>query len=215
MTRHDLIRQMRMAAYAVAVTVMLSGLALAYDRDGDDDYHRGNAAQTRDYGYQNGYKDGLRKGRHEGKENDPYDFRSPGWERADHGYKSWMGPYDFFRDGYRDGYHVGFESGFQSVRGRGDHDRDRDGRGDYREGQSWRGEHVDYRGPAYDTGFQDGSRVARQDMMNGKPFNSYPRSGYAGADHGYHSNYGSKSAYQAEYSSGYRNGYQSVYRGRY
>ncbi len=118
MMRQIMMRQMRMAAFAVAVTVVLSGLAAAYDRD-DDDHYRGHAAQTRDYGYQNGYNDGLRKGRHEGKENDPYDFRSREWQNADHGYKSWMGPFELFREGYRDGYRAGFESGFQSVRGGG------------------------------------------------------------------------------------------------
>jgi hypothetical protein len=206
-TRQIVMQQMRMAAFAVAVTIVLSGMATAYDRD-DDDHYRGDATQTRQYGYQNGYNDGLRKGRHEGKENDPYDFRSREWQNADHGYKSWMGPFELFREGYRDGYRAGFESGFQSVRGwYGDRDGDHDG-------DRWHGENVGFRSPARDIGFEDGSRVARQDLGSGKPFDPYPRSGYANADHGYHSSYGSKAAYQGEYANGYRNGYQSVYRRR-
>jgi hypothetical protein len=208
MMRKIVMQQMRRVTFVVAATVILSGFAAAYDRDDDDYYRHGNAAQTREYGYQNGYNDGLHKGRHEGKENDPYDFRSREWQNADHGYKSWMGPFDLFREGYRNGYRAGFEEGFQSVRNRdyrdGDHDGDR-----------WHGEDVGYRSPAKDIGFQDGARVAQQDMMNGKPFNPYPRSGYADADHGYRNNYGSKSEYQAEYTNAYRAGYQSVFRRRY
>ena len=201
MTRRIVMRRMRMTACALAVTVILSGFAAAYDRD-DDDYHQGGAAQVREYGYHSGYEDGVRKGRHEGKENDSYDFRSREWQSADHGYKSWMGPFELFRDGYRNGFRAGFEAGFQSVR---DWDGDRD-RG--------HGEDVNFRSPAHDIGFEDGCRVARQDMISGKPFNPYPRSGYAGADHGYHSSYGSKSAYQAEYTNSYRLGYESVFRRR-
>jgi hypothetical protein len=201
MTRQIVMQRARVAAFVVAVTVMLSGLAAGLDRD-DDDYRHDGSAQARQYGYQNGYNDGLRKGRHEGKENDPHDFRSREWQNADHGYKSWMGPFDLFREGYRNGYRAGFEAGLQSVRN-WDGDRDR-----------WHGEDVNFRSPAYNIGFEDGCRVARQDLISGKPFNPYPRSGYAGADHGYHSSYGSKNAYQAEYTNAYRLGYESVFRRR-
>ncbi|MBI1741305.1 MAG: hypothetical protein HYR57_10565, partial [Candidatus Koribacter versatilis] len=62
-------RTMRMAAYALAVTLVMSGFALARDDDDDDGYYRqGNAAQARQYGYQNGYRDGVQQGRHEGRE---------------------------------------------------------------------------------------------------------------------------------------------------
>ena len=58
-------QQMRMAALVIAVTLMVSGLAVAQrDRDDDDDgYNRGNAAQAQQYGYQNGYRDGVSRGR--------------------------------------------------------------------------------------------------------------------------------------------------------
>ena len=123
-------RQMRMAAYFVAITLLLSGLALARDDD-DDDYYRGghgNSAQAHQYGYDNGYRDGLRHGREEARENDPTDFRTRDYDRATNGYQGWMGPKDRFRDGYRDGYQRGYQEAFyQSNRGGwwgNDHDRD-------------------------------------------------------------------------------------------
>lgn len=165
-----MLREMRMAAFAVALTLVLGGLALAQYRDSDDyDYNRDNAAQARQYGYQNGYRDGLRKGKHEGRENDPGDFRSEDWQRASRGYQSWMGPLDLFQQGYRDGYRAGFRSGYQSVHHRwGDGDGDADdrvydrsgygiyGRGSYGNNRAWFGG-SGYNG-AYNFGYRMGLR---------------------------------------------------------
>ncbi len=98
-------RQMRMAAMALALTLVVSGLATA-QRDGDDDdngYYggRGNAAQAQQYGYQSGYRDGVNKGREEGRENDPFDYRTPDWRQATRGYQRWMGPVQLFQRGYQ------------------------------------------------------------------------------------------------------------------
>ena len=79
MGRRSTWQTVKMAACAVAVTVALSGMALAqYGRDDDDGYYRqGNSARARQYGYQQGYNDGVSKGRHEGREHDPYDYQTP------------------------------------------------------------------------------------------------------------------------------------------
>jgi len=198
-----MVRQIRMAALAVAVTLALSGFALARDDD-DYRYDRGSYDQTHQYGYNSGYRDGIDKGRHEGRENDPYDYRTPDWRQATRGYQGWMGPLNIFQDGYRDGYRDGFEAGFQSVN------------------RGWRN-----RGPAYESfsgglyrgaadialnfGYQDGASVAREDLYKGKPYNPNPRGKYDNADHGYRNEYGDKNAYREQYSNGYRNGYESAF----
>lgn len=208
-----MVRQMRMAALALAVTMISSGFALARDDD-DYRYYRGNYDQAHQYGYNSGYRDGVDKGRHEGRENDPYDYRTPDWRQATRGYKNWMGPVNLFQDGYRDGYRTGFEAGFQSVN------------------QGWRG--PSYRGPVYNSwssygrgtyrgwsdiafnfGYQDGASVAREDIYKNKPYNPNPRGKYDDADHGYRSKYGDKSAYRAQYSNGYRAGYEAAAGQRY
>jgi flagellar biosynthesis/type III secretory pathway protein FliH len=91
----------------------------------DDYYDRGYAQQARNYGFQSGYHDGFRKGRHEGRENDPGDINVRALQEATHGYRSWMGPVEAFRDGYRDGYHRGFRRGYEAGN-RGWRDRDYD-----------------------------------------------------------------------------------------
>ena len=97
--------KMKAAALLTAMTLVLSGLALSQDYDNDDGgyYQQGNATQARQYGYQNGYREGLSKGRHEGEENDPYDYHEPNWRETTRGYERWMGPAQAFQNGYRDG----------------------------------------------------------------------------------------------------------------
>jgi len=112
-------RTMRMAAYALAATLALSGFSQAQrDRDDDDDqgyYRQGYGDQAQQYGYQNGYNDGVQKGRHEGRERDPYDYQTPDWRQARRGYQRWMGSAELYHRAYQQGYRNGFESGYEQV----------------------------------------------------------------------------------------------------
>lgn len=209
-------RTTKMAAFALAVTLLVSGFALARD---DDDYHRrGNPDQARQYGYQNGFHDGVSKGRHEGREHDPFDYQTPDWRRATHGYKGWMGPVDWYQRGYQEGYSRGFRSGYQEVAGsRGNgyldgHRRPYD--------NGWRGGYDPNRpgyedNIAYRFGYDDGSSVAREDIRKRKPYNPNPRGKYDDEDHGYRREYGNKNQYKADYANGYRTGYEAVMEHRY
>ena len=199
----------RFATLAVAVMLVFATAALAQDRDGDRDdyYYRGDSTQARDYGYQSGYHDGYERGRHEGRENDPFDYRTPDWHQATHGYKSWMGPVNWFQNGYQEGYREGFRSGFATVRPTW---RDRDG---YRDGYYQRDSY--YGNVGYRTGYQDGSDMAREDLYKGKHFNPNPRGRYDDKDHGYRREYGDKNYYKQQYTNGYRAGYQAVFDRRY
>jgi hypothetical protein len=221
----DMKRQMRIAALATGVVLVISGLAVA-QRDRDDDdyngrYDRGNSAQAQQYGYQSGYRDGVNKGREEGRENDPFDYRTPGRRQATRGYQRWMGPVELFQRGYENGYRSGFESGYQSInRRRGDGDRD-DGyysRGGYGGGYGgpWSGR-SGYNSPAYNVGYQDGTEMARHDLQKRNGYNASPRGPFDDRDRGYQRQYGGKSEYKAEYTQGYRSGYESTFRryGRY
>jgi hypothetical protein len=207
MNKEILKRTIRMAAYALVLTLVTSGLALA--QDDDDYYRRGNSDQARQYGYQNGYRDGVAQGRHEGQENDPYDFHTPDWRQATRGYENWMGPVNRYQRGYQDGYANGFQSGFQSVSNRWrDNDGDRDDR--YRENWRDRDGDRDGRSLAYQTGYQDGSGVAQRDIARHNRYNPNPRGQFDDEDHGYRREYGSKDQYKSEYAAGYRAGYAAT-----
>jgi hypothetical protein len=199
-------RQLRTVAMAVSLFVALGTFTVAQDYD---DYNRGGGNQARQYGYDNGFRDGQRRGQHEGRENDPYDYHTPDWRQATHGYKNWMGPIAAFQNGYQQGYVEGFRSGFNSERAgwRGDGDRDGDYRGNRFYGSDNR--------IAYNTGYQDGASVARDDMYKNKSFNPEPRGRYDDRDHGYRREYGDKNFYRSQYAEGYRAGYQSAFDRRY
>ena len=204
-----------MAALAVSFVLALGTFALAQDRD--DYYRGGNVAQTRQYGYDSGFRDGEKRGRHEGHENDPYDYNTPDWRQATRGYKNWMGPVRAFQNGYQQGYADGFQSGFNAEsRGwRGDRngDRYRDnryGKGYYGNGSSGYDSRI-----GYNTGYQDGATMAREDQYKNKPFNPNPRARFDDRDHGYRREYGDRNDYKAQYSDGYRAGYQATFQGRY
>ena len=203
-------RKSRMAAFTVVVTLALSGLALAQgrygDRDGDRDdddgyYRRGNHNQAREYGHQNGYRDGYARGQHEGRENDPSDFRTPDWRQAGRGYENWMGPFGQYQNGYRDGYGQSFRVGFQSIQSW----RRGDGDGDDRAYP--RPVFGGFGGTAFRWGFADGSRVAREDLERGKPYRAEPRGPYEDRDRGYASREGDQRYYKERYSEAYRQGY--------
>jgi hypothetical protein len=199
-------KKLRMAAVLLAATLVLTGLASAQYRDGDDRYPVGtNQSQARDNGYQMGYRDGYARGRHEGQERDPNDYQTPDWRQATRGYQPWMGPLAVFQTGYRDGYRNGFAAGYTSVN-RGWEGRDRDD-GYYPAGTYYPASR--FGTPAYSIGFQDGATVAREDAVRGKPYNPTPRGAYGGEDRGYRGEYGNKSVYQAQYASGYRAGYEA------
>jgi hypothetical protein len=204
-----------MASYALAVTLVLGGVALARD---DDDYYRGgHSAQARQYGYQNGYRDGARHGREEGREHDPNDYQTPDWRQATRGYKNWMGPVNWYQRGYQEGYSNGFRNAYRNAAGWGDGDGDRDDWHPYggRRGGYDPSGGGNYRNEAYRYGYEDGSIAARSDMERGKSYNSKPRGRYEDRDHGYRREYGNKKEYKAEYTDGYRAGYDSAFGNRY
>lgn len=64
---------------------------------------------------------------------------------------------------------------------------------------------------AREFGFRDGTRVAREDLRLGKPFNSSPRGRYDDDDHGYRRSFGDKHEYREHYARAYRDGYIRTY----
>jgi flagellar biosynthesis/type III secretory pathway protein FliH len=195
-------RNRKLGIFALTAILAFSTGAIAQDRDGDRDDYRHSPAQAKDSGYQQGYHDGYKKGRDEGRKNGPYDYRTPDWREATHGYKSGMGPLPWFQSGYQQGYREGFESGYASVR------------------PAFRGSDPDdfhyqrngYSGSVgYQIGYQDGATVAREDLAKNKRFDPNPRGPYEDRDHGYLREYGDKNYYQQQYSDGYRAGYQAVF----
>lgn len=190
-------RSMRMAALAVAMTLLFSGLALARDHD-DKDRH--------DHWYNHDDHD-RHHDRDKWRDRD-HDRDRERWEREHHWWE---------RDHRRnDGYYHDGEVYNRNPRGYpGGYGYPNGGypSGGYGYPGSVYGRSGGGRNAGYGFGYQDGSTMARKDMAQNKPFNPNPRNEYGNRTHGYNSSYGDKNYYRSEYSSGYSAGYQSSYRG--
>jgi hypothetical protein len=76
----------RLAALAAVFSLAFGSLAWAHDDDDDNNRH-----DVRQYGYQNGYRDGVRHGRYDRDANAGYNLRSDECEDASNGYQRRMG----------------------------------------------------------------------------------------------------------------------------
>ena len=93
-----------------------------YDNDRDRDDNRwGNG---RGYGvssvaYDNGYRDGLNKGREDARDRDSFDpVRHKEYRNADRGYNSRYGSKDQYKFAYRDGFDAGYRQAYRDNGGR-------------------------------------------------------------------------------------------------
>jgi hypothetical protein len=67
--------------------------------------------------YNNGYRDGLEKGREDAGDRDSYDpVRHSRYRSADRGYDSRYGTKDDYKLVYRDGFEAGYEEGYRNTR---------------------------------------------------------------------------------------------------
>jgi hypothetical protein len=183
-------RSMRMAALAVAMTVMFSGLALAHDDYKDKHKH------DHDHWYKHDDHHDHDLWRHEKHERVREEREHHWWEREhrNDGYYGGGEVYNRYPRTYPNGGY-GYPSGGYGYPG------------------SVYGRSGGGRNEGFNIGLQDGSYRAREDMSQNKPFNPNPRGSFGNRDHGYNSSFGDKTFYRAEYTRGYEQGYQSNYRG--
>jgi hypothetical protein len=117
MVRKRILRGLRWAALAAAVSLSFGAMAWAHDND--DYYYRHDEA--REHGYQNGYHDGVRHGQYDRMQGYRYNYKSDQWEDAG-GYEHWMGSRGQYKKSYRSGYVNGYREGYGFYRYRRDRD---------------------------------------------------------------------------------------------
>ena len=85
----------------------------------------GTYPNNRGYGnnsvpYDNGYRDGLEKGREDARDRDSFDPVRHSWYRSgDRGYNSRYGTRESYKLTYRDGFEAGYDQAYRSLRGYG------------------------------------------------------------------------------------------------
>jgi hypothetical protein len=197
-------KRIKMAAIAAAVTILLSGAALAQNRDKDDHY-RANKDRQHEYKRDHDRDKDRNRDRNNSQWRRDHDRA---WRNRNANTSGWHGgnsPYSRYPNGAY-GYPTGAYGYPNGAYGYPN--------GGYRNYPGTYGRGGGYANNAgYNQGYQDGARVGQSDMAQGKPYNPYPRGVYRTSDHGYHSGYGDKGAYQQAYLSGYEAGYRSANRG--
>lgn len=114
----------RFGSLLIALTLLAPSAALAdHHHDGDDrgaasvDHDRGR--QSHDVAFDNGYRDGLQKGREDSVNRKAFDPAHTLWYRgASRGYNERFGSHEQYRDVYRDGFGQGYASAYQARAGR-------------------------------------------------------------------------------------------------
>jgi hypothetical protein len=212
----------------------LGGTSTAYD----DSQYRAPYADARRAAYDNGYRDGLKRGEQAARDGRQFDVeRERDYRSADSGYNRAYGDRNRYRDDYRGGFSQGYRDGY-SRRGSnypspypqypqqyptqypqqypsqypGTYPRDSRGGGilgDIFGGGSGR---RDSGYGAYQNGAGDGYKKGLEDLQNRRAPDVTRQKWYRSGDHDYDKAYGSKDAYRVEYRRGFVEGYNRAFR---
>lgn len=89
-----------------------------YDRSYPNGGNRGYGNNS--VPYDNGYRDGVEKGREDARDRDSYDpVRHSRYRSGDRGYNSRYGTRETYKLTYRNGFEAGYEQGYREIRGSG------------------------------------------------------------------------------------------------
>ncbi len=101
-----------LALSALASTACATGYAYGGpygDRRGVYDYRA-----VERIAYDNGFREGVRQGEHDGQRNRRYEPQRHGeWRDADNGFRREYGDHNVYRRGYRSGFEAGYAQGFR------------------------------------------------------------------------------------------------------
>jgi hypothetical protein len=199
---------------------------------GRDDY-RTPYADAQRAAFDNGYRDGRKRGEQAAHDNRPFDVqRERDYRNAEDGYNRSLGDRNRYRDNYRGGFTQGYREGYQRRDSRGsypgsggDENRGRGygGNGGYGNSggygnNSGYGNNGGYGGTAsygaYQNGAGDGYKKGLDDVNDRKRPDVTRQKWYRSGDHDYDSRYGAKETYRVEYRRGFEEGYNRAYRER-
>ena len=168
-----------------------------------DDY-RTSYIDARRAAYDNGYRDGVKRGEQAARDRRPFDVeRERDYRSAEGGYNRSFGDRDRYRNDYRGAFAQGYRDGY-SGRGVRPVVGGASGYGNYPYGNAGYG--------AFQNGIADGYRKALEDIDDRRYPDARRHKWYRAGDHEYDKAYGSKDAYKNEYRRGFQEGYDRAFR---
>jgi len=185
--------------------------------------------------YDNGYRDGLKRGDDAARANRAFNVeREREYRDAENGYNRSYGDRDRYRDDYRGGFSQGYRDGYYRRNNNGNYNGGNysygngngnygngngngnygygNGRGNGNRGYGGYGAYGNSGYGAYQNGTADGYRKGLEDLQDRKSPDVTRQKWYRSGDHDYDKAYGSKDAYKVEYRRGFQEGYNRAYR---
>lgn len=186
----------------VGVLAILATLAVpAATANAGQDPRRAQYATQ--YGYDEGYRQGLRVGEDHGRRGLQFNFGiTSEYRQGDYGWRPSYGNHDQYRADFR----VGFERGYRDA-----YDRYRGYRNRPPEWSNGRERGYGYSNLAYTNGFNDGYKEGLNDGRHRHRNDPYAESRYRSGDHGFENWYGSRDQYRSSYREAFRSGYERGY----
>jgi hypothetical protein len=213
------------------------GTAAAYAAD---DYQAPYATARR-AAFDNGYKDGVKRGEQAARDRKPFNAQlERDYRDADNGYNRSYGDRTRYRDDYRGGFAQGYRDGYERRGYQGGNDRGvypsaqyptpypgtaypgtaypgtQYPRGQSPNVYSRNGGGYGYGGGAaygaFQNGASDGYRKGLEDVQDRKYPDANRHKWYRSGDHDYDRDYGSKDGYKVEYRRGFEEGYNRAFR---
>jgi hypothetical protein len=170
--------------------------------------YRGHDAQAERRAYDNGFRDGVRAGEHDGRSGHVFAVeRQHEWRDADDGYHRDIGDTEFYQRNFREGFRVGYSEGFSRY----------SRAAVYPSSPSAYPAPVavpraTYGNPAAQNGYRDGLEQGRDDARDHDRYDPAGAKRYREGDHDYHDRYGSRDEYKREYRAAFQQGYDEGYR---
>jgi hypothetical protein len=176
-------------------------------RAGYADEAQGGYYEVRRVAYDQGYRDGARRGEEDARRGDRFGYQDErDFQRADRGYHRSLGDRDRYRQVFRDGYAAGYSAGYSRFSRYG-----RTGSG----GAYGRvGPYGRYYSPALENGVRDGYEKGLEDARKNRSYDVLRHSWYRSGDRDFERRYGSKDAYKDVYRRGFQQGYDRGFRER-
>ncbi|HKV99275.1 MAG TPA: hypothetical protein VJN96_05600 [Vicinamibacterales bacterium] len=181
----------------VGVLAMLAALTVpATTANAGQDPRRAQVATQ--YGYDEGYRQGLRVGEDHGRRGLQFNFGvAVEYRQGDYGWRPSYGSHDQYRVDFRLGFERGYRLAYDQQRG-------------YRNGApSWsNGRGRGNSDLAFSNGFNDGYREGLNDGRRRHRNDPYAESLYRSGNHGFQGWYGSREEYRWHYRDAFRSGYE-------
>jgi flagellar biosynthesis/type III secretory pathway protein FliH len=176
-------------------------------RAGYADESQGAYYEVRRAAYDQGYRDGARRGEEDARRGDRFGYQDErDFQRADRGYHRSLGDRDRYRQVFRDGFSAGYSAGYSRFSRYG---------GTGPGGEYGRpGPYGRYYSPALENGIRDGYEKGLEDARKNRSYDILRHSWYRSGDRDFERRYGSKEAYKDAYRRGFQQGYDRGFRER-